>query len=345
MCYGAPFIVAFVYLFVNTKGKGSVYGPATLWCWVDIDWVDLRIATVYAPAWCCILVSFCIYVMAGREIFTKRQQLRAFSHALPDSHPLEDPFTDFKTTEIQITSELATLNASETPKVFLFPNGQLSGTEIGRSPSGAAYKPYTVVIDSAPMSPRAGTMSPTGEKVSAPAAPVRKYSAPPPKASQHQRNNRAALEANAAAWGYTKVALLFFISLLITWVSSNLLSIDFQRVQGQSLTGTCSQVPSSVNRVYSLIHPELVSLPFTFASGIVLPLMGFWNSVIYITTSWKAVKLLITGRLPRNPGHSERSGLVNKRHSVGTRRIGASSGSESVRGFAGGGDGGGYNQV
>ena len=26
-------------------------------------------------------------------------------------------------------------------------------------------------------------------------------------------------DANAAAWGYTKVALLFFISLLVTWVS------------------------------------------------------------------------------------------------------------------------------
>ena len=26
-------------------------------------------------------------------------------------------------------------------------------------------------------------------------------------------------DANAAAWGYTKVALLFFVSLLVTWVS------------------------------------------------------------------------------------------------------------------------------
>ena len=55
------------------------------------------------------------------------------------------------------------------------------------------------------------------------------------------------------------------------------------------------QVPSSVNRVYSLIHPDLISLPFTYASGVVLPLMGFWNSVIYITTSWRAVSMLFTG--------------------------------------------------
>lgn len=53
-----------------------------------------------------------------------------------------------------------------------------------------------------------------------------------------------------------------------------------------------AQVPSSINRLYSLIYPGHVSVPFTYASSVVLPLMGFWNSVIYITTSWTACKLL-----------------------------------------------------
>lgn len=47
-----------------------------------------------------------------------------------------------------------------------------------------------------------------------------------------------------------------------------------------------------MNRVYSLVHPDRVSLPFSYASAIVLPLMGFWNSVIFFTTSWAAVKML-----------------------------------------------------
>ena len=72
-----------------------------------------------------------------------------------------------------------------------------------------------------------------------------------------------------------------------------------------------NQVPSSVNRVYSLIYPELVSLPFTYASGVVLPLMGFWNAVIYIVTSWAAVTALFTGKL-RKKGPN--------RHSFGTSR-------------------------
>ena len=35
-------------------------------------------------------------------------------------------------------------------------------------------------------------------------------------------------------------------------------------------------------------------MPFTYASSVVLPLMGFWNSVIYITTSWTACKFLFS---------------------------------------------------
>lgn len=74
------------------------------------------------------------------------------------------------------------------------------------------------------------------------------------------------MEANRAAFGYAKVASLFFVSLLVTWV------------------------PSSINRVYSLIHPNSVNVYYSYAAGIVLSLMGFWNSVIYVTTSWRACK-------------------------------------------------------
>ena len=228
MCYGTSFAVAFVYIFINTDDRGSIYGPATLWCWVDINWVYLRIAFCYAPAWCCILLSFCIYVLAGREIFIKRQQLRAFNRALPSEVPVENPFTDFKTTEIRITSELATINASDSAKAFMSPDRRIERAGISRSKSDSAYNPYTVVIGSTPMTPRETTKHLTGEKVSITSKPLKLDPAPSTKPTSYQRNNRAALEANAAAWGYTKVALLFFISLLVTWVSpKHLLIIDF----------------------------------------------------------------------------------------------------------------------
>ena len=30
MCYGAPFIIALVYLFITTPDRGRIYGPATV---------------------------------------------------------------------------------------------------------------------------------------------------------------------------------------------------------------------------------------------------------------------------------------------------------------------------
>ena len=45
--------------------------------------------------------------------------------------------------------------------------------------------------------------------------------------------------------------------------------------------------PSSINRVYALIHPAEVSYVLNVASAAVLPLQGVWNAVIYFTTSWR----------------------------------------------------------
>jgi hypothetical protein len=82
------------------------------------------------------------------------------------------------------------------------------------------------------------------------------------------RQLKLAMEANKAAFSYCKCALLFFFSLLITWV------------------------PSSINRVYSLAHPDTFLFPLLYASALVLPLQGFWNAVIYTATSLPACKAL-----------------------------------------------------
>ena len=216
LCYGFPTIIAFVYIFISTSSRGRIYGDATLWCWIDINWVVLRIALVYAPAWFCILASFCIYVLAGREIFSKRQELRAFS--APPGHfaPIENPFTDFKTTEIKITSELATLRAPhpEMPNVHFSSENDKVLSQNERPSAGKDYTPYSATIVSDPMSAESEAVPP-----------------PTPKPTPQQRNNRAALQANTAAWGYTKVALLFFISLLVTWVSMSSAELQVSALQ------------------------------------------------------------------------------------------------------------------
>ncbi len=74
-----------------------------------------------------------------------------------------------------------------------------------RSPSARGYDQYSVTIRSAPMSPSMEVP---------PVTPVKSGGVDKGKYGRNPAN-----DANAAAWGYTKVALLFFVSLLVTWVS------------------------------------------------------------------------------------------------------------------------------
>ena len=108
---------------------------------------------------------------------------------------VENPFTSYKTTEVRITSELANMSHpnSSQPSIKLDPND--------KSLSAQGYQQYTVTIERGPMSPK-----------------VQPQLRPSTRRSQNLQHN-VALEANTAAWGYTKCALLFFVSLLITWVS------------------------------------------------------------------------------------------------------------------------------
>ena len=228
LCYGCPFVMAFVLLFIRTEARGPIYGPATLWCWIDIDWAALRVAVLYAPAWCCILLSFGIYAISGREIFTKRQQLRAFNHALTNVVPAKNLSTDFKTTEIRVKRELATLKPPDKATVFLSPD-ERTGRRGTNLPSGGHYDPYTVSIGSTTMGPRVAPTSTTypTEEATNPSSDSRMELRSLTRSSIHQRKHGAALEANAAAWAYTKVALLFFVSLLITWVRAQTLPSFF----------------------------------------------------------------------------------------------------------------------
>jgi hypothetical protein len=61
---------------------------------------------------------------------------------------------------------------------------------------------------------------------------------------------------------------------------------------GQHDELTIRRVPSTINRVYTLVRPNDSLFGLDFASGLVLPLQGFWNTIIYIVTSLPACKAL-----------------------------------------------------
>jgi hypothetical protein len=114
--------------------------------------------------------------------------------------------------------------------------------------------------------------------------------------SQSMASNRPTTQqANRAALNYCKCAVLFFIALLVTWV------------------------PSTINRVYSLVHPDSVVFGLDFASGLVLPLQGFWNAAVYIATSFPACKALFSFSFPRKVSTGETDGDIKSRGCLSRR--------------------------
>lgn len=213
-----------------------------------------------------ILATFFIYIRAGREIYKKHTQLKNFSsHHEPEPLPvMNDPFSASKTTEITVTSE----SVAEQNGIDLTTLGGRRDPEapLGPAKPNPAYS-VNVFADRSSVN-RAGQ----GELIK----PVVSHASQTGQYTQSQQRSvtsnpvrrRQAYEANNAAWSYTKCAILFFSALLVTWI------------------------PSSANRVYSVVHTSRTSLPLEYMSALVLPLQGFWNAIIYIVTSWKACQML-----------------------------------------------------
>ncbi|KAK1760203.1 cyclic AMP receptor 1 [Echria macrotheca] len=276
-CYGIPFIPGFTFLFVRHAAGGRPYGNAVLWCWLNSEWEVYRIATFYGPVWLAILIAIAIYLRAGREIYKKRKRMLNFSGSGANGtvgnnepfSPGHDLFAPgFKITEVVQTTEIVQKTASSTPGI----PKELGST---KTPNVASYS-VTIsadapVNDTESLNGLEDADSASGSVQSAQARHPRISSSarPPPTGAanmQARRRFQRNVEAHKAIWSYTKCALLFFAVLLITWI------------------------PSSGNRVYTLINNGDVSRPLFFASAFVLPLQGFWNAVIYAVTSWTACK-------------------------------------------------------
>ncbi|KAK3312851.1 hypothetical protein B0H66DRAFT_381383 [Apodospora peruviana] len=296
-CYGIPFIPGFVFLFVNTESKGRPYGNAVLWCWLRPEWDIYRIALFYGPVWVAILVTMAIYIRAGRDIYMKRRKMLNFragggtssgtrnGEGTVDSFfPIND-FFSYKTTEVVHTTEIvkppaAVATAGGVAQHGITPSSAQADrdNQVSYSVTISADKPadndsldeedeiaITPARSQSPTNlPTVSSAANTGGVTISSSAGTSHQQAIQRQQQQARRRN----EANNATWPYVKCAMLFFSVLLITWI------------------------PSSGNRVYSLINNGDVSKPLFFASAFVLPLQGFWNAIIYMTTSWAACKSL-----------------------------------------------------
>jgi hypothetical protein len=178
-----------------------------------------------------IVFAFIVYGMAGKVIWSKRRHLDGFMNPLN-----ENPFTNTVTTEIEITHE----------ERFIVKDieGTTQGIPSENSPDMDAYSVNIQVLPQPKHIPAALRMRTLTRDV-------------------------AESETNPEAWLYARVAVLFFIALLVTWV------------------------PSSVNRVYALARPHYpINFPLNYVSSFVFPLQGFWNAIVYIITSQTACRRL-----------------------------------------------------
>lgn len=213
------------------------------------------------------MVTFSIYIRTGGDIYRKRQQLREFDRQGTDGlAPFNELFVPVKTTEVSVVSEAATRKPGD-PAITAqqsYPRQRKGSTTAGPEGPDAIY---SVSITANPK----GSLQ---EEYSPAVAPTITHSSAGPgfsvvagPAVTAQRRN---YEANSAAWHYAKCAFLFFAAILITWI------------------------PSSANRVYSVVHGDSEGTPLEYMSAFVLPLQGFWNAIIYMATSWSACKLFFS---------------------------------------------------
>ncbi|KAH7198939.1 uncharacterized protein B0J16DRAFT_410381 [Fusarium flagelliforme] len=263
-CYGVPFVPAFVYIFIKNKEGDRMYGNAMLWCWVSSEWDIWRIITFYGPVWLVIAITLFIYIRAGNTIYQKRRELDDFSSTDRDLTYGADNLGTIKTTEVSVTTEAMPADA-----IRLQP---MTPQEPGPS------DPNSNGIYSVHISAHRNPGNIASEGIPIEQQQTRVSMAAPQQRSGGNATRKRNRDLNNASWQYTKCALLFFTAILVTWV------------------------PSSANRVYSVLHTNSTSVPLEFMSAFVLPLQGFWNALIYIVTSWSACKNLLTdlrqGRRP-----------------------------------------------
>ncbi|KAL7918000.1 hypothetical protein ACQKWADRAFT_265005 [Trichoderma austrokoningii] len=271
-CYGLPFIPALIFLFIKDREGIRVYGPSGSWCWISDEWDVLRAAAFYAIVWVCIILTFAIYIRAGRTIYKVRKQVYVFQSSDLDPISVDEVMTSHQSTDAA-TLTMESMSGLEPPK--LSQNISPQSYAGGSSSETATTRPQSVHVatNQSNLSNQSDGSQSTYYYASSP--PHRGPNSPRPGGSHGNVATRAFRsirrrnhERDNAAWSYTKCALLFFTAMLVTWI------------------------PSSANRLYSLTHDKSTSVPLEFMSVLVLPLQGFWNCLVYITISWTACKNL-----------------------------------------------------
>ncbi|OLN93208.1 Cyclic AMP receptor-like protein A 2 [Colletotrichum chlorophyti] len=276
VCFGIPSIPAFLGLFLRPDGPNDyIYGDATLWCWINSKYSKLRIYTYYLPVWCCIFGSTIIYSAVGYHVFHHRNQLHnlTFSgqrkmnskgHSYPGGRDSTEKNVAGRTefyygtavTEVQIVT------MTPRPWVPQLPSRVLMDGSASTDQRTQHERPWRTSDDlEDPPSPRFETTC-----TSSPLPPEPRRSFFQRVGLVRKRFCERLRRLDSVKLAYLRTSFIFAISVLVTWT------------------------PSSINRIFNLVRPTVLSFPLTVASATVLPLQGVWNAVIFFATSWSTFK-------------------------------------------------------
>ena len=254
-----------------------------MWCWISLEYDILRVALFYAPVWVVIFITFALYIRIGTRISRKGRERGKLYEELAGDKQLSITSNPFLSKGITKTTEIAITYESKTArKGRPSPLSPISSTGEILNTSPPTPPTYSYTIEGGY---RAMTPSPL-------LWPPRTSFA----GSRITEDRRWSSTMSKAEWSYYKCAMLFFIALLITWV------------------------PSSINRIYSLMFPTKVSFGLSLASGLVLPLQGFWNTVIYVATSLPACKTLLRTLVEKVRARTEESARSESTSTNGSER-------------------------
>ncbi|KAM0432821.1 hypothetical protein ACHAPT_004523 [Fusarium lateritium] len=283
ICYGGPFIIALSLLLVRSPGRGLVYGQATIWCWVNQDWENIRIYTYYMLIWVCIVGSLLFYFLVGYHVFHSRNQLKSFSA----SKSREAGVYEQVNTPITLQfSQLSLTNSKPRVDFLSVPQDCFYGTIV----TEVQVVHSTASTSALPNEPRPAHMQQSTPHVSFDELPPPIQTAPSqyfstvtsPAAGHRQasplRRITTATNKTVSKFvvedpikrAYLRTSFLFALSVLVTWI------------------------PSSLNRIHSWL---VGTSPYEYhvATAAVLPLQGLWNAVIFFVTSAKPLREWVRG--------------------------------------------------
>ncbi|KAK2744954.1 hypothetical protein FQN57_004084 [Myotisia sp. PD_48] len=232
-CYGIPFVPALVFLCVSTKSKGKIYGHARNLLLTPVEIIEA-------------LVLGFRKISLDPSRMPLRPRLVEHSPHVYDlwlSNPFgraQSPVANTRSHVPSITQPCGSNDPEQDEERET--RARMRRSSLG-SINGVNDLERSVSFRSESESPSHSRERP----------------------AHHSMPRRASIERQNAAWAYTKYAMLFFVSLIVTWT------------------------PSSAFRVWMLSHDDDPPLALSVTAALVITLQGFWNSFIYIATSTAAV--------------------------------------------------------